>query len=118
MTAESLVVAALIGGVVSVVTTLLTGYLGRPKTKADARAVNLTADVSVSADAREWALLWMKKAEDAEQRATHAEERMDELEERLETWVRYARALSREVERLRGLIPEGGRPDLPPPPSD
>lgn len=96
-----LVLAAAVTGALA---TLVTGWLARPKTKADAQAVKVTADVAMSSEAREWAVLWMKKAEDAEHKAEEAEKRIDELERRVDRLVRLIRSQQREIQRLGGTV--------------
>lgn len=79
---------------------LAQGWLNKPKTTAEAGQLHTAAEVSVSAESREWArdfALRAKAAEDraglAEQRAEKAEERVDELEAGLIECYGYVRLL-------------------------
>lgn len=89
----------------------VTGWLARPKTKADAQAVAATASVGLSADAREWAVLWMGKAQEAEDRAAKAERRCDAIEAHLDA---VTAALVSHIRRLEAQIGDLGGEDLPP----
>jgi galactitol-specific phosphotransferase system IIB component len=59
---------------------VVTGIFTRPKVSADARSSNINADVSLSADARAWAMTFQEQATRAEKRADAAEKRADEVE--------------------------------------
>lgn len=99
---------------------LIAGYFARPKTRGEAAQANANATVSLSADAREWAQLWMKKADDAEERAKtaearaeeandkadDAEERVTDLDNKLAAAVSYMRTLKQEIDRAGGHVPE------------
>lgn len=110
---------ALIGGVGA---SLVAGYFARPKTKGEAAQANANATVSLSADAREWAQLWMTKADEAQKEAKEAraeahetserlddaEERVTELDNRMSASIVYMDTLRTEIVRL------GGHPPQPP----
>jgi hypothetical protein len=110
-------IVALFGGAIA---SLIAGYFARPKTKGEAAQANANATVSLSADAREWAQLWMGKAEAADVRAQAAEKRADEanekaeaaedhatrLDSKLAAAVVYMRALQQEINRHGGRVPE------------
>lgn len=95
---------------------LVAGYFSRPKTRSEAKQADANASVSLSADAREWAQLWMKKAEAAERKADEAERRTDEAEVRIDNlestltaFILYTKKLQQEINKLGGHVP------LPPP---
>lgn len=90
-------------------TSLITGWLARPKTKADAGLAVATGEVAISGDAREWAREFAARAARAEEKATAAEQRVDGIENKLDIAIRHIRDQQREIERL------GGHP-LPVPP--
>lgn len=108
---------ALFGGAAA---SLVAGYFARPKTKGEAAQANANATVSLSSDAREWATLWMTKAEKADERAEQAEKRADEandkaeaaedhatiLDSKLAAAVVYMRTLQQEINRAGGHVPE------------
>lgn len=110
-------IVALFGGAIA---SLIAGYFARPKTKGEAAQANANATVSLSADAREWAQLWMtkageaeKKAEAAEEKAQDAEDRLDEAEARLTgldnkmaAAVAYMKVLKDEINRHDGHVPD------------
>ncbi len=112
-------IVALFGGAIA---SLIAGYFARPKTKGEAAQANANATVSLSADAREWATLWMGKADAAdtrarvaEEKADHAEDRVDEadgkiaeLDNKLSAAVAYMAVLRNEI----GIL--GGHPPEPP----
>lgn len=113
------------------IASLITGYFSKPKTKAEADQAKVVSDVSLSADAREWAQLWMKRSEDAQAEATaaktdadtaHAEsrglrEQIQDLEtqiEGLEALVAGYMAWWREVTRVwKRIRPSADLPKVP-----
>lgn len=117
-----MVMTILVALVTSSAGTLIAAYFARPKTKAEARGVDIAADVAISADSREWAQLFVARAdraeerlavaetraEHAEERAEHAEERVDELDAAMVKCYLYVKGLRSEVVRL------GGHPEAPP----
>jgi MoxR-like ATPase len=72
---------ALFGGVAA---SLVAGYFARPKTKGEAAQANANANVALSAEAREWANVFIRKADEADARAKHAEDRAEEANARAE----------------------------------
>jgi hypothetical protein len=113
------VTPALVAVLVAAVTSLASGWARRPKTRAEAGNLNATARVGVSADNREWAELFVQRAnaaearadraehraEDAEHRADEVEHRADELEAGLVACYGYVRQLRDEIRRLDGKVP-------------
>lgn len=109
-------IIALFGGAIAA---LIAGYFARPKTKGEAAQANANATVSLSSDAREWATLWMGKAEKADERARAAEARAEEaidkadaaedhaalLDNQMAASVHYMRTLQEEIVRLGGTVP-------------
>lgn len=110
---------------------LITGWLTRPKTKADAGLAIATGEVAISGDAREWAREFASRAAAAEARAGAAEtrasaaedradaadqrydaadQRCDEIERKFDLLVGYTRLLQREL----GAVSD--HPIQPPPP--
>ncbi len=119
----------LLAVIAAVGASLVTGILARPKTKADADAVRTSAQVAVSADSREWVLLWMGRATAAEEKAEHAEKAADtaqaeatEAKERARAAEQHVTLLTAEVVALRdycrGLmtVMESAGMTVPPPP--
>lgn len=110
-------IVALFGGAIAA---LIAGYFARPKTKGEAAQANANATVSLSADAREWAQLWMTKADEAQKeakearaeaheanlKADDAEDRVTELDSKMAAAVFYMRTLRDEIERKGGTVPE------------
>jgi hypothetical protein len=97
---------------VAAITSLASGWARRPKTRAEAGNLNATARVGVSADNREWAELFVQRAnaaelraDRAEHRADEAERRADEVEEGLIACYGYVRQLRDEIRRLDGQVP-------------
>ena len=72
---------ALFGGVAA---SLIAGYFARPKTKGEAAQANANANVALSTEARQWAQVFITKADESETRAKHAEERAEEANGRAE----------------------------------
>lgn len=109
------VLVAVLGGSLA---SLITAYATRPKTKAEAQNLNAAASVSVSADVREWSLMFVKRAEQAElradaaeKRADAAEQKVDDLETRFILAYGYMRSL-REDMRRHNLKPASPPPEL------
>lgn len=91
------------------------GYFARPKNKAEAQAANANANVSLSADAREWAKVWMEKAEKAEEEAEKAQRKAEDAEERVDALEHAMTQCILYVHRLRTQILQTGQ-SVPPPP--
>ena len=68
----------------SVGVSLVAGYFARPKTKGEAAQANANANVALSTEARQWAQVFITKADESETRAKHAEERAEEANTRAE----------------------------------
>ncbi len=89
---------AILGGVG---TSLVANILTRPKTKADAKFSEASAQVAVSEESRQWAQVFIddareakleaaranKRAAEAEQSSRSCERRMDDMEDRMEDLV-------------------------------
>jgi hypothetical protein len=109
--AGDVVTPAIVAILVAAVTSLASGWVRRPKTLAEAGNVNATARVSMSADNREWAELFVQRANAAEERADRAEHRADEAEHRadeveagLVACYGYVRRLQDEIRRVGGNV--------------
>lgn len=92
------------------------GYFDRPRTKSESDAVQMSASVSMSTEVRQWAQIFVDRAQKAEERADVAERKANDAEERLDhleaTMVKvymYVRSLQTEITNL------GGHPSTPPP---
>ena len=103
---------ALFGGSIA---SIAAGFFSRPKTRAEATQADASASVSLSADAREWAQLWMKKAEDAEARARIEAAKVEEVEARLDRLERILSIALKHLKEHRNVIAQldGELPDLP-----
>jgi gas vesicle protein len=84
--------ALLAGGLVA----LINGLLLRPKTTAEARQTNVTAEVSLSADSRQWVDQAMARATRAERRLDAVEEENDQLRRSVNELLDYIRVLHRD----------------------
>lgn len=79
----SQVIAPLIIGVFgTVIASLVAAYVARAKTGAEIENLKTASKVSRSTDNREWAQLFVSRADAAERRADQAEHRADEAEHR------------------------------------
>jgi folate-dependent phosphoribosylglycinamide formyltransferase PurN len=86
---------------------LVSGFLRRPKTRAEADNLETAGVVSMSAEAREWARDFaagarqaQERAEAAEVRAEKADNRVDELEASLIECYGYVRQLREQIRQL------------------
>lgn len=117
------VVAIIIAVIAAVGTSLVTGILARPRTRAEARATDASGEVSVSGDAREWARDFAVRADKAEERANVAERRADAASERADLASRRCDDLERKIDLLvdytgvlqRAITEATGRPAPRPP---
>jgi folate-dependent phosphoribosylglycinamide formyltransferase PurN len=79
---------AVIAGVLAIFAgaggSLIQGWLNKPKTAAEAGNLHVAAEVSVSAESREWARDFAQRAKAAEDRAVLAEQRAEKAEERVD----------------------------------
>jgi uncharacterized protein YceH (UPF0502 family) len=94
----------IVGAIASVVTTLVAAFVTRAKTDAEVSTLNVASKVSVSADNREWAELFVARANAAELRADAAEKRADEAEQRAAHAEQRVGELEQKVNRLEAQI--------------
>lgn len=87
------------------IASVITAWVARPKTRAEATAANSSASVGISGDARQWAQFHADRAERAEIKADIAEKRLDALERHFGLLVTYNQRLQAEVQRLGGHVP-------------
>lgn len=114
---------ALLSAIFGALGSVIRSVLIRPKTRAEADQLNAAATVSISQEAREWAVRFAERADAAERRADAAEHHADAAEHRAEQAEQhtelveanliktygYARSLRETIVRL------GGTPPPPPP---
>lgn len=106
------ITAILVAVFAGALASLATGYFSRPKTKAEAKKENATADVTMSGDAREWAQFWAQKAQEAEKRADDADARAEAAEiisrrtvANMEMMVDYTLSLEHQVVKDGHILP-------------
>jgi hypothetical protein len=97
MTLSQVIVTGVLAIFAGAGASLIQGWLNKPKTRAEAGQLHVAAEVSVSAESREWARDFAQRARNAEERAAHAEDRaegrVDELEAGLIECYGYVRLL-------------------------
>lgn len=81
MSGQEVWTTILVALITSSAAVFIKGLFDRPTTTAGARQTNVTAEVSLSADSREWVSQAMGRAERAEQRADDAVDRVNQVEE-------------------------------------
>jgi hypothetical protein len=104
----------IIGAIGTVVATLVAAYVARAKTSAEVENLRAASSVTVSADNREWATLFVsradaaeKRADAAERRADQAEHRADEAEHRADQAERRADQAETRVDELESKVIKG-----------
>jgi gas vesicle protein len=117
------VVSTLAAAVVGAVAAIFTALLARPKqtaevgkTDAEAAAARVSADTSLSTEARAWVQTFVDDARDSKARAVEAEKKEDVAEARADTRAEQLRRCRRRVRDLEDqLRREGHEPVTPPP---
>lgn len=84
MTLSQVVVTGILAMFGGAGASLIKGWLDKPKTQAGAVQMQTAAEVSVSAESREWVREFKERTDRAEERAQHAEERAEKAETRVD----------------------------------
>lgn len=84
MTLSQAIVTGLLAIFAGAGASLVQGWMNKPKTTAETSQMHTATEVSVSAEAREWARDFGQRAKNAETRAEHAEQRAEKAEARVD----------------------------------